>query len=115
MNRRSFLLSASGLAAGLAAPRLARADAPGVNATSIKIGHTCPYSGPASAYGAIGHNIFSSQYSIDIDIHPGAGAYICGEETGMITSLEGYKGQPKLKLRPKPHGHPHPQPPPQPP
>ena len=57
MNRRSFLLSATGLAAGLAAPRLARADAPGVTATSIKIGHTCPYSGPASAYGAIGHGL----------------------------------------------------------
>ena len=36
-------------------------------------------------------------YSLDIYVHRGAGAYICGEETALINSLEGYKGQPKLK------------------
>ncbi|HEX3347971.1 MAG TPA: ABC transporter substrate-binding protein [Acetobacteraceae bacterium] len=57
MNRRSFLLSATGIAAGIAAPRLVRADAPGVTATDIKIGNTIPYSGPASSYGAIGRGL----------------------------------------------------------
>jgi branched-chain amino acid transport system substrate-binding protein len=51
MQRRTLLAS---LAATAAVPRLARADTPGVTATEIKIGHTIPYSGPASAYGVIG-------------------------------------------------------------
>ena len=37
------------------------------------------------------------KYSLDIYVHRGAGAYICGEETALINSLEGYKGQPRLK------------------
>ena len=51
------------------------------------------------AYGAglLGENIQGSGYSLDIYIHRGAGAYICGEETGLINSLEGFKGQPRLK------------------
>lgn len=51
----------------------------------------------AKAAGLIGKNIMGSGYSCDLDLYLGAGAYICGEETGMISSLEGLKGQPKLK------------------
>ena len=45
----------------------------------------------------LGKNILNSGFHHDMDIYGGAGAYICGEETGMISSLEGKKGQPKLK------------------
>jgi len=45
----------------------------------------------------LGNNILGTGFSHDMDIYLGAGAYICGEETGMISSLEGKKGQPKLK------------------
>jgi len=45
----------------------------------------------------LGENIMGSGFSLDLDLYMGAGAYICGEETGMISSLEGLKGQPKLK------------------
>lgn len=53
----------------------------------------------AEAYkaGYLGKNILGSGFDHDMDIYRGAGAYICGEETGMISSLEGLKGQPKLK------------------
>ena len=51
----------------------------------------------AYAAGLLGENIGGSQYSLDIYVHRGAGAYICGEETGLINSLEGFKGQPRLK------------------
>lgn len=47
--------------------------------------------------GLLGENILGSGFTHDMDIYMGAGAYICGEETAMITSLEGKKGQPKLK------------------
>lgn len=47
--------------------------------------------------GFLGQNILGSGFSHDMDVYVGAGAYICGEETGMISSLEGLKGQPKLK------------------
>lgn len=47
--------------------------------------------------GLLGDNILGSGFKHDMDIYLGAGAYICGEETGMISSLEGKKGQPKLK------------------
>ncbi len=53
--------------------------------------------GEAYAAGLLGENIAGSNYSLDIYVHRGAGAYICGEETGLINSLEGYKGQPRLK------------------
>ena len=49
------------------------------------------------AKGYLGKGIFGSNYDLDIVIHRGAGAYICGEETGLIESLEGNKGQPRLK------------------
>ncbi len=47
--------------------------------------------------GYLGKNILGSGFDHDMDVYAGAGAYICGEETGMISSLEGKKGQPKLK------------------
>lgn len=47
--------------------------------------------------GYLGKNIFNSGFSLDLVVHRGAGAYICGEETGLIESLEGNKGQPRLK------------------
>jgi NADH-quinone oxidoreductase subunit F len=47
--------------------------------------------------GLLGKNILGSGFDHDMDVYSGAGAYICGEETGMISSLEGFKGQPKLK------------------
>lgn len=47
--------------------------------------------------GYLGKNIKGSGFDHDMDVYSGAGAYICGEETGMISSLEGLKGQPKLK------------------
>ena len=51
----------------------------------------------AYASGMLGENIGGSGYSLDIYVHRGAGAYICGEETALINSLEGEKGQPRLK------------------
>jgi NADH-quinone oxidoreductase subunit F len=47
--------------------------------------------------GLIGKNACKSGYDIDIYLHRGAGAYICGEETALLESLEGNKGQPRLK------------------
>ncbi len=47
--------------------------------------------------GYLGENILGSGFTHHMDVYRGAGAYICGEETGMISSLEGKKGQPKLK------------------
>ncbi len=51
------------------------------------------------AYAAklVGKNACGSGYDIDIYLHRGAGAYICGEETALLESLEGKKGQPRLK------------------
>ena len=51
----------------------------------------------AYAAGFLGNNILGSGFSHDMDVFVGAGAYICGEETGLLSSLEGKKGQPKLK------------------
>ncbi|MES2698599.1 MAG: NADH-quinone oxidoreductase subunit NuoF [Pseudomonadota bacterium] len=45
----------------------------------------------------LGKNAAGSGYDFDVYVHRGAGAYICGEETAMIESLEGKKGQPRLK------------------
>jgi len=51
----------------------------------------------AEAYeaGYLGKNILGSGFDLDIVVHPGAGAYICGEETALLTSLEGYRGLPR--------------------
>ncbi len=51
----------------------------------------------AYAKGFLGKKIFGRDYALDIVVHRGAGAYICGEETGLLESLEGKKGQPRLK------------------
>ncbi len=51
----------------------------------------------AYAAGLIGKNILGSNYSLDIIVHRGAGAYICGEESSLMESLEGKRGYPRLK------------------
>ncbi len=51
----------------------------------------------AYAAGLIGRNACGSGYDFDLYVHHGAGAYICGEETALLESLEGKKGQPRLK------------------
>lgn len=51
----------------------------------------------AREYGLIGHNIFSSGYNIDIVIRKEPGAFVCGEETALINTLEGKRGMPQIK------------------
>ncbi|HEX9786673.1 MAG TPA: NADH-quinone oxidoreductase subunit NuoF [Candidatus Binatia bacterium] len=51
----------------------------------------------ASEAGYIGKKIFASDYDLDVIVHRGAGAYICGEETALLSSLEGGRGWPKVK------------------
>jgi NADH-quinone oxidoreductase subunit F len=51
----------------------------------------------AYAKGFLGQNINGSGYNLDLYVHPGAGAYICGEETALIESLEGKRGNPRIK------------------
>ncbi|MCK4176920.1 NADH-quinone oxidoreductase subunit NuoF [Aciditerrimonas ferrireducens] len=51
----------------------------------------------AYEHGAVGEDIFGSGFSLDIVVHPGAGAYICGEETALLESLEGKRGFPRIK------------------
>ncbi|MGQ0614707.1 MAG: NADH-quinone oxidoreductase subunit NuoF [Planctomycetaceae bacterium] len=51
----------------------------------------------ARAAGLVGHNILGSGFSCAMWVHPGAGAYICGEETALLSSLEGGRGYPRLK------------------
>jgi len=51
----------------------------------------------ARAAGYLGENIFGSGFDLEITLHTGAGAYICGEETALLDSLEGLRGQPRLK------------------
>jgi NADH-quinone oxidoreductase subunit F len=51
----------------------------------------------AYAKGFLGEKILGSGFSLDITVHRGAGAYICGEETGLIESIEGKRGQPRIK------------------
>jgi NADH-quinone oxidoreductase subunit F len=51
----------------------------------------------AKAAGLIGTNILGSGYDLDVVVHAGAGAYICGEETALLDSLEGRRGQPRLR------------------
>ena len=53
--------------------------------------------GEARAAGLVGHNACQAGWDVDIHIHHGAGAYICGEETALLESLEGKKGMPRLK------------------
>jgi NADH-quinone oxidoreductase subunit F len=51
----------------------------------------------AEADGLLGERILDSQHSLSLVLHRGAGAYICGEETGLLDSLEGKRGNPRLK------------------
>ena len=51
----------------------------------------------ATAVGYIGQDILKSGHSLSLVVHRGAGAYICGEETGLLDSLEGKRGNPRLK------------------
>ncbi|HEV7908537.1 MAG TPA: NADH-quinone oxidoreductase subunit NuoF [Pseudonocardiaceae bacterium] len=51
----------------------------------------------AYAYGYLGRDILGSGFDLDVVVHAGAGAYICGEETALLDSLEGKRGQPRLK------------------
>ena len=51
----------------------------------------------AREFGLIGHNIFSSGYNLDVIIRIEPGAFVCGEETALINTLEGKRGMPKLK------------------
>jgi NADH-quinone oxidoreductase subunit F len=51
----------------------------------------------AYGYGFLGKNILGSGFDLDVSVHRGAGAYICGEETAMIESLEGGRGEPRQK------------------
>ena len=51
----------------------------------------------ARAAGYIGSAVAGSDFACDVIVHGGAGAYICGEETALIDSLEGFRGQPRLK------------------
>ncbi len=51
----------------------------------------------ARAKGYLGARPFGIDYPVDVIVHTGAGAYICGEETGLLNSLEGKRGEPRLK------------------
>jgi NADH-quinone oxidoreductase subunit F len=51
----------------------------------------------ASKAGYLGKNIFDSGVDLEVVLHVGAGAYICGEETALLDSLEGFRGQPRLR------------------
>jgi NADH-quinone oxidoreductase subunit F len=51
----------------------------------------------ARAAGYVGEDILGSEHSLSLVVHRGAGAYICGEETGLLDSLEGKRGNPRLK------------------
>ena len=51
----------------------------------------------AREYGLLGKNIFGSDFSFDIELRYGAGAFVCGEETALIHSMEGLRGEPTIK------------------
>ena len=51
----------------------------------------------AREYGLLGENILGSDFSFDIEIRLGAGAFVCGEETALLESIEGKRGQPRVK------------------
>ncbi len=52
--------------------------------------------GQAREYGLLGKNIFDSGFDFDIELRLGAGAFVCGEETALMTSIEGNRGEPDL-------------------
>ena len=51
----------------------------------------------AKEYGILGKNIFGTDFSFDLEIRLGAGAFVCGEETALLESIEGRSGRPRLK------------------
>ena len=51
--------------------------------------------GQARKYGLLGKNILGSDFSFDIELRLGAGAFVCGEETALMTSIEGHRGEPR--------------------
>ena len=51
--------------------------------------------GQAREYGLLGENIFDSRFNFDIELRLGAGAFVCGEETALMTSIEGNRGEPR--------------------
>ena len=51
----------------------------------------------AREYGLLGENIFGTNFKFDVDIRLGAGAFVCGEETALLESIEGKRGQPRVK------------------
>ncbi len=51
----------------------------------------------AREYGLLGENIFGTGFKFDVDIRLGAGAFVCGEETALLESVEGKRGQPRVK------------------
>lgn len=51
----------------------------------------------ARAYGLLGDNIMGTNFCFDVELKYGAGAFVCGEETALINSIEGYRGEPKNK------------------
>ena len=51
----------------------------------------------AREYGILGQNIWGTEFSFDLEIRLGAGAFVCGEETALLESIEGRRGQPRLK------------------
>lgn len=51
----------------------------------------------ARQYGILGKNIFGTKFNFDLEIRLGAGAFVCGEETALLESIEGRRGQPRLK------------------
>ncbi len=51
----------------------------------------------AREYGILGKNIFGTNFDFDVDIRLGAGAFVCGEETALLESIEGKRGQPRVK------------------
>jgi len=51
----------------------------------------------AKEYGILGSNVFGTDFEFDLEIRLGAGAFVCGEETALLESIEGRRGQPRLK------------------
>ena len=51
----------------------------------------------AREYGILGKNIFGTDFNFDVEIRLGAGAFVCGEETALLESIEGRRGQPRIK------------------
>lgn len=51
----------------------------------------------AREYGLLGKNIFETDFSFDLELRLGAGAFVCGEETALMTSIEGHRGEPRTR------------------